>query len=161
MLVIYNRVVTGNGLAQKPLSRSMRAELSEFAAWCVKWQVDPERYILARHDAVGYRHRIAIGSLASAKFLARFKGFGDDRQAAAMEQDRLALQVEDDHDRGGVELRSLWEQMKRTYALDRPMCRASSDVTGGWNPRSKHCRECPEAPACRAALPEGVRNARG
>jgi hypothetical protein len=168
LLAVYNRVMTANGLSGKPMSktpnkktgRSMRDGVASFGEWCVRNNVDPGRFIRARHEAIRFRYRISFEQLASDKFLTKFRQFGDDRQSAVQEQDRLSDQVEDDTPLDSDELRHVWEQVKRANALDRELCMLNYDMTGGWNPRSLWCGDCPIANECKAQLPEHIRRRR-
>ena len=169
ILSIYNRVLTANGLAAKPMSKTprkggrkvvMRESLIEFGQWCVDNGVDPERWVRARHDAIGFRHRISIENLASPKFLPKFRDFGDDLQHEAQGQDRMAQAVVDDVPIDSDDLRFLSESLKRAYSMDPELCAMSQDLTGGWNPKSEWCRSCSAVGDCKAKMPEATRRRR-
>lgn len=167
VLWAYNAVMAEAGLPALDMRQTRRKgdkltryeQLAQFAAWCGENGVDPRRYIRARHEAIGYKHRIAVKSLRSDSFLKSFRRFGNDRQAAFEGQLRVQAAVVDDSDHRGGELRELWELMKRRIA-GTVECAIDTDMTGGWNPRSPWCRDCALADECRDALPEAVRYAR-
>lgn len=167
VLRAYNEVMVEGGLPTVKMRRTPRKgekqalydQLTAFWVWCVARDVDPKRWIRARHEAIGFKRRLPVWKLRSEKFLIKFRHFGDEKQAAAEEQLRAAARAVDDVDWGGAELRHLWEAMKQVIA-GTVECAVDTDLTGGWNPCSKWCRDCVIAVECRDALPEAVQRAR-
>jgi hypothetical protein len=160
LLNIYNNVVQRHGLPPKHLSKKGYAAMAVFGQWCRTNDVDPVAFIRARHEQMGWRYPIPIEKLAYGKgvpaFLAKFKEWGERKQSHALSQERIGDHVVTDTPLWGNELRHLGEVMKRQLRLDPEACLLNMDLTGGWNPRSPICSDCPVAETCAASLPAGV-----
>ncbi len=152
LIVLYNAVLESNGLTRPRTQGIGEVQAArKFLAWCAVEGVDPERWIRARHDAIGYRRRIRLKQMASAKFLPKFMAWGDGKQAAQVAQERIALEVIDltEADPG---VTPLTEAMKRTLADSPEICAVDQELTGGWHPRSEWCRGCRAVDFCKAQL---------
>lgn len=137
LISIYNRVIEARGLKRHfTVSAAMTKGARDFAAWCEINSVDPERWIRARHEAIGYRSRIRFDQLASDKFLPKFREWGDSHQAHEIFQDRIAGTVVDVRafDPTGF----LAETIKRGTS---PEVCIYDDMTA-YSPKSKVCSSC-------------------
>lgn len=168
-LAAYNGVLARAGFPHRQRrGRKALAEAKAVADWCEAEDIGPvEPYMAARQEALshaGVHVAVTLRKLARAtpSFLAQYREWGAQRQAAAAGQRALVAATEPDTDRLGSELRVLWESMKQAYSAtgDQVVCRLSIDVTGGYNPQSPHCGACPEREACWKAVPEQVRRSR-
>lgn len=148
----YNQVMATHGLEPLPFYRyrSLRQHLDKFGEFCRAKQVDPERWLLAKGEATGWKFRPRIRHLANhtETFMANFQDWGDGMQAEAQSQDRIAGQVVNDGP-GPDGLRWVFEMAKRAFVTDPGICLVSYDVTGGYNPGSKWCGACPLSGVCR------------
>lgn len=151
VIAAWNELMTRRGLARWEPSRRTVEDAGVFLAWCRSRQVDPDRYMRARFDAIGYRHRLSFRQLPSDKFLTKFRSHGDRKQAAAVADERIAARVEDDTPRDGTRLIAMWENAKARFAASgaHEVCRASARTfTGGWQAASVWCGQCPQAQGC-------------
>ncbi len=149
---VYHAYVRESATAgHRPRISISHPVFAELAAWCSAAGVDAVRYVRARFEATRWAHKIAPEALASPKFMAKFRAFGEDRQASEIGQDGLAERVLTDTSRWGAEVTLLAESVKRALVDNRVAC-AADPVTAGWNPRSSWCAGCDNASACRAAL---------
>lgn len=169
VLGAYNEVMTRFGYAHRTRSgRKALSEANKLLVWCTAHDIDDVgAYIAARQEALRYAGvdiALSLSKLASAtpEFLANYRLWGANRQAAERGQRDLIRKTEDDEPRHSGALRVLWEHMKQTYhrSGDQVICRLSRDVTGGYNYRSNHCRTCVQARACFEELPEALRRSR-
>jgi hypothetical protein len=153
LLAIYNGLLLAHGLPERRITQSssakIRSGLRKLRAWCVENGADPERYMYARHQAIGWSRRLSLEQLAKppALFLERYQDWGDDWAAYSLGQESARAQVEDDTPRDGTTLIVLWERMKAIYALDKELCMAV-EVTGGYNAQSPWCQACAVAAEC-------------
>jgi len=150
-LRVFPRKVTTNALAQ----------CEGFLKFCDSNSIDPDRFIRARHDATGWRFRVSLARLYQVQpgFLAKFREFGDDKQASTQLAEKLATTVVEDTDRRST-LTVLSESAKAEFAATPEVCLASHDITLGWHPQSVWCRACALAVDCRTALPLQIRKVR-
>ena len=123
-----------------PRFRGDNPDLAAFGAWCAARGVDPERYIRARHEAVGFAVRLRVRQLASDKFLASFREWGDGRQAEVQSQAAIGRTLE----RAG-RASTLAERVRAT-TTDRDACRA--DPLTWRDDTSPTCAACPARHAC-------------
>ena len=86
----YNRAMTDHGLVPYQSYSKHRSSCEKFVAWCLEYDVDPIRWLLARHEAIQWLRKVPLKSLHSDRFLDKFREWGDSQQAAKMGQDRLA-----------------------------------------------------------------------
>ncbi len=156
LVLLYNRVtvrcpnVPQDGRGQ-PIGRKVTPtavkEATAFLRFCVDNGFDPERFIIERHETLGWRTRIPLKELAhvSENTLDHFRAWGE---ARAAETTRAVAPVEDFD-----QLAAYPEQLKARYALGpRDLCMVTPD-TRGWHPASKWCQLCTVADACRRRLP--------
>lgn len=161
LVSLYNRVTDrcpgvprdkqGRPIGRKVTATSVK-EATAFLRFCAEHAIDPERWIVARHDAMGWKARVALAELhrVSDNYMAHFQTWGDSRAAEATRT------VEpEDLDRPGPYA----EALKATYAADPALCMVQPE-TRGWHPGSDWCRACPEAERCRRRLPAARRQAR-
>jgi hypothetical protein len=139
----YNQIGARWGLPPRKATATARREAAAFLTWCQGQKVDPERYIRARLEAVGGRVRVPLKTLPSEKFLGTFRSFGDQRQAAQVSQERIAISV---IPAGPAE--TLFEMMRRTLTGTR-LC-GRDVMTGGYSPTSPTCGTCFLREECRA-----------
>ena len=136
LIGIYIHVLEAHGLTRpRSLGRRVYEQAVRFLRWCTENQVDPERYIRARHDAIKWKHRIPLDRLASPKFLIKFREWGDDKQAEEVSQDRLAAKAV-----RGERSRYLAEAVRRT--MPPKLCR--HDPWTWYDPESPTCTQCVE-----------------
>ena len=167
LLRVYKKEVekTGRTASCLSLTRQVKSDLSQLLSFCDKHNLDPERWIRAKFDAVDHAFQIPIPALTGStpEFLEKFRDWLEDKQAADMGTDRLNASVVEDTPRDGVELIMHAEIAKLAYVLsgEQEICLLLSlDMTLGWNPASEHCRVCRLAEECREALPESIRRRR-
>jgi len=161
-LRVYNRVtqegVTRQTWVRQASTKALR-ESADVLTFCAAHGIDPERWVRAKHDAIGWRFRVKLTHLtrSTPRFMENFQSWGDDRQAGEIQQERFVSACEDDDDRT-TEVIPLYEQAKAVFVSVREVCQGSSRaLTGGWHPRSRWCGDCPRAAGCKAALPHAVR----
>lgn len=154
LVLLYNRVTLrcpdvprdgqGQPIGRKVTAASVR-EATTFLRFCQEQAVDPERWIVARHEALGWKARLALKDLhhVGDNYLDHFKTWGD---ARAVEATRTVQPIED-YDA----LAPFAEQLKATYAHASDLCMVTPD-TRGWHPASTWCQRCPQAEACRRRL---------
>lgn len=140
VLACYRRVLTTHGL-QPPRRVTPKAvrDATAFLRWCTARQVDPERYLRARHEALGWSRRIPLDRLGSEKFLLTFRQWGDQHQAHQVGQDRLTASMVE-----SISHRVLSERMRR--ALPPDLC--LSDPWTDYDPASGTCTGCPVRGVC-------------
>jgi hypothetical protein len=118
-----------------------------FLDWCGEHDVDPIRWTIARHEAVGWEHPIPVSRLKSAKFLPKFRAWGDDHQAAETSQDTTASSIVQ-----GARPQSRWRaaRLREMYRGDRQSCWYTATGEGlTWrDPESPECGNCPYAAEC-------------
>lgn len=159
LVLLYNRVtaacpnvprdVRGVPVGRKVTESSVR-EATVFLRFCAEHAIDPERFIVARHEAVQWRTRIALKELhrIGDNFLSHFKTWGD---ASAHESTRDVQPIEDFE-----QITPLTERLKATRADDPELCMLLPD-TRGWHPASTWCQECRQADPCRRRLNAATR----
>lgn len=131
----------------RKVTRSSVEEGTAFLRFCVAQGFDPERFILARHEAIGWRARVPLRELPNVgdNFLDHFRTWGDAAQVDAV---RVVEPVEDLDQLG-----TYAEQLKALHAAgSRETCMYLPD-TRGWHPDSVWCQGCPLADPCRLRLP--------
>lgn len=143
VIAIYNDVITRKGLERVfRTGGTVFEDAQRFLDWCRRRDVDPERYIRARHEAVHWKHRIPFRTLGSEKFLAKFRAWGDQHQHGEQFQDYLH---DDLHTTRSNEI--LAEAIRRTTVT--PIACYADPVTW-YDSRSSVCPTCPEMERCRA-----------
>lgn len=158
LVLLYNRLtsrcsnVPRNASGQpvgRPVNRQSVKEATDFLRFCAENAIDPERWIVARHEALGWARRLGLKDLGHVgpNFLDHFRTWGDTR---AMDAQR-AVQPVEDFDR----LSTYAEQLK-ARCTDREVCMVLPD-TRGWNPASAWCEKCELATRCRSRLPSSRR----
>lgn len=156
LLSIYNTVVTRAGLPRLGANPGTMQQLIAFGEWCRAHDVEPTEWIMDRHQQFGWKRRVPVKQLASLNVLATHRLFGARKQAAVLAQTHAADKITHNATLFGEELRPIGEVMKRQLLIDPESCLIQMDLTGGWNPRSEMCVECPVADRCIAALPPEV-----
>ena len=137
----------------------MRESMERFAGFCEEHGVDPTRWVMARHAAVGWRHRIPVEQLASEAFLPSYHEWAEDRQASVQEQERLADKVIPNHTTPGALVLGA-EALKAALVASPLVCLGSATLTYGWDPASRWCVKCAQAGPCRDGLNPSVRERR-
>lgn len=159
ILNIYNAersVFFGTHRELRPTPAVMK-DASIVASFIRRHNLDPRLWIRSQFAARRGKHSVRLGSMASEKSLARHRAFGAANAAAALGQDLLRDQCQDDIPRDGVEPTFLSEAAKRALAGSPEVCMASSrTLTLGWNPRSTVCGGCRMALRCKLALPPTI-----
>lgn len=155
LVLLYNRVTSrcpgiptdaqGKAVGRKVTEASVR-EATTLLRFCADHAIDPERWIVARHEAVQWRARLALKDLhrVSDNFLDHFKTWGDARTLDATRD----VQPVEDFDRPTP----FTEALKATYANAADLCMMLPD-TRGWHPASTWCERCPLADPCRRRVP--------
>lgn len=155
LVLLYNRVTSrcpnvpqdarGQPVGRKVTEASVR-EATAFLRFCMEHAIDPERFIVARHEAVAWRTRLALKDLhrVGDNFLDHFKTWGDARAHDATRD----VQPVEDYDR----TTPLTERLKATYAHAPDLCSVLPE-SRGWHPLSTWCQGCPLADPCRRRLP--------
>ena len=164
-LRVYNRLTArfcdGSRVFPRKATATATAQCVGFLKWCATHGIDPERFIRARHDAVGWRFRIPLDRLhqVGQAFVDNFTEWGDGKQAETQLNEDLSSIVVHDTNRN-AEITVLSEQAKTTFKDTPWLCLLSSDITLGWNPASQWCRGCELAIRCKSDLPKSVIRAR-
>lgn len=148
LVAVYNRVLKSGGLPARICSARVVRQAGEFLFWCDRNGVDPERYIRARHDSIGFKNRIPINRLASYRFLEKFRQFGDAKQAHEVAQDNLAVTVVPDR-----AAESFAEALRASHGQYRHMAEFREscliDVSTWYNEQSVWCLSCDLNVECR------------
>lgn len=143
---LYNRLVESHGLVPYRSYSKHREVCDRFDAWCSGKGVDPERWILARHSAIKWRHKIAIRVLPSDKFLVKFEDWGDRVQAADVLQDRLGNEAT----LAVYPSRYMKEILRRSYANEQATWACLADPQTHFDDQSKICSGCDQRELCSA-----------
>jgi len=143
----YNQVLENHGLTPFPDGAfgRVRSHFMRIAKFCHEHKIDPERWIRARHEAVGWRMRLPLKQLASASpaFMAKFMDFGADLQAEAIHQESMVSVA----DHGWSELRVFSEQLKQALGNDPALCLSAAETA--YHPESQWCDGCLHQRTCR------------
>lgn len=148
----YNRALISGGL--KPLPPywygRLRNHFAELGDFCESKGIDPERWVRAKHEAIGWRFRVKVTQLSNASeaFLGNYLAWGSNVQAEAQSQEEIAASVVLDGP-GADGLTILGEAVKRRFAASPEVCLVSEDLTRGWHAQSSWCQSCPLAMQCR------------
>lgn len=161
LLNIYNNVVGRHGMNPKFLGPTGYAAIARFGKWCQQQGIDPATYIHYRVGATGWRFHVSVEKLIpkTKKSLERFhdwEGF----EASCLGEERKKEKIGHNAYLWSNRLRPIGEVMKRQLRRDPESCLYQTDLTGGWNPRSELCAECPVAQQCVDQLPDEVRRRR-
>ncbi len=155
LVLVYNRLTSrcpnvprdarDQPVGRKVTEASVR-EATTFLRFCGEHAIDPERFIVARHEALEWRARLALKDLhrVGDNFLDHFKTWGDARAHDATRD----VQPVEDYDR----TTPFTEALKATYVHAPDLCMTLPD-TRGWHPRSTWCQRCPQAAPGRRRLP--------
>ena len=159
---LTGRLCTGR---QRPASYSqnMIGAARRYIEWCAGRGIDPRHWMIARHEATGWTHRIALSKLSTAtdKFADDYHDWGANKLAGMDQERRDRRSVVGDTNRV-VEVTLLGEAQKAAYRDEPELCLLFGEaITGGWHPASKWCAECSAAPECRDRLAPAVRQRRG
>lgn len=145
----YNELMLLNGLEPYPEGwyRNMRASFTALIAWCAERDIDPQRWVMAKHRAIGWRFRLSPKKLvkASDKFIAEFRAWREMHQADEEGQIAMLGSAIDDGTNG--EMGYLSEALKRTFAGEPDTCLTAPET--GWHPESRWCGACPHTGVCR------------
>lgn len=165
---IYRSELQAHGLTPGRWTTSRK--FGPFLRWCEAKSVDPRRFIISRHDAVNWQRAIPPHQLASDKFLAKFREFGDNRAAEEVLQNRYK-QTGDPHKAAQAQF-PRWsdpvpspthEHRRQGWVAVRgpEECADKWPITGGYHPRSRVCPTCPAREQCSTAIPAQVLRSRG
>jgi hypothetical protein len=136
----YNELIMLNGLDPLPeyFYRSTRPHFANLDRWCTEREIDPRAWILAKHEAIGWRFRLGPKKLATAsdRFLSRFREFGDMRQAETLGQIEMAGTAVDSPAIGSI----LSERLKQAWTATPEVCEAAAETR--YDPASRWCAGC-------------------
>ena len=145
---MFSRRMQEHGLSGR-IGSSRDRDIESFLAWAELRRVDPERWVLARHEAVKWRHRVAIDKLASEKFLKNFRRFGDSKQAIEVSRSRF-----DDVKLSGSLRRKEAARIAFRLHGDLHSCLMTAlygDRFTSYDPESAVCPVCPFLEQCRGS----------
>ena len=139
MFDVYNELMMLNGLEPFPEDwyRGLRASMTALGRWCAEQDIDAQTWVLAKHEATGWRFRIGPKKLVktTAKFMESFRSFGDMKQAETLDQ--MSMQGTAITDTGGL---VLGETLKRTWVSTPDTCRTAPETI--YLPDSQWCQGC-------------------
>ena len=165
----YNRATQRlNGIRGTYPIRHTRRSLriaSELVAWCKANDLDVDRWIRARHEAIGWKFRISLKCMIGAtdEYLIEYREWREVRVIEKEIDSRTSLAVVPDTSRVH-DLTVLGDVIKESYSDEPDLCYGISTgpdpLSGGWHPESEWCQKCPRADDCRSALSPMVRRCR-